>query len=363
MKTFGRRAWTKRRGSALVFTSIMMVAITTVVIGTVQVNMVAATKADQRIAQELAEQTFDAQTALVTAISKDQSITLPHAFDCLINGYKMTCTVSDNSASELRTVKLTAVGTFKGKIFRYSRILGGRQTTHPFYYSVWANNNVDFSTNAISTNGSVFANGTLNLGTSTVSGDAQATSTVTSASATVDRNTYANAFTQSLPGIVRTNYSTIKENMLDPATLASVPFVTALIGGRYGVKYYANADKVSGLISGKGTAVFEKNVDVTANMAYSLGSDRVVFIVDGNLKIRKEVDRLDGYWYVTGKVDMEATSTPLVMARGAIACGNTWNADRPLNITHDQAFWYDRVEAQRHCVPGFWPTPATGILR
>lgn len=365
MKTFSRRAWNKRRGSALVFTSILMVAITTVVIGTVQVNMVAAKKAEQKISEALAEQTFDAQTALVAAISKDQTITLPLSFDCLINGYKMTCTVADNSASEARTVKLTAVGSFRGTRFKYTRIIGGRQTTHPLYYALWSNDSIDMTANPLTTvgNGHVYSRGNVTLGSSTVSGDVLSTGTVASAGATVDKNVVSAVPDQVLPPIDLAALLAESTGSLNIGEINGLTFPSVLVNGHYPLNYCDKATSIRGVIAGKGTTVFPGNLTISGDLTYANGASRAVFIVDGSLTIDSTVTELSGLWFVRGKVTAEGASGTLYLPRGSLVIGGPNKITRPLAISFDPSLWNDRTEAQRHCVPGFWPTATPGILR
>ena len=99
----------RRRGSALIYTSVMMVAITSIVVGTVGVNAAAAQKAEKRYAEAKLDETFNAQVALVTSLCKNDTIpTLPYDFHTDLNGRRMYCRVSDNGANIPRTYLLTS---------------------------------------------------------------------------------------------------------------------------------------------------------------------------------------------------------------------------------------------------------------
>jgi cytoskeletal protein CcmA (bactofilin family) len=145
--------------------------------------------------------------------------------------------------------------------------------------------------------------------------------------------------------------------------VVSLTLPGTLSNGHYSLNYYKNANEISGVFGGKGTLVFEKNVKVTGDVVYLNGSSRMVYIVNGNLDIDKTVNQIDGFWYVTGQIKAKGTTNTLYVGRGALFSGTDIMSDRPINVTFDNAFWVDRVEAQRHCVPGFWPTPETGIMR
>lgn len=365
MKNKGR-ACSKRRASTLVYVSVMMVAITSVVVSTVHVNVAAASKADRRIQEAKDLETFNAQEALIASLCKSNAIALPYDFHLDLNGRRMYCTVSDNNANISRTYFLAADLT-GAKSQAYTRVIGGRQTTHPFYYALWAEDNVNTTGKSLITmnGGPVYAHGDLTLAAgSIVSGDVMATGTTTTTGSMVAKNV--------MRGLTPGTISTVPKNTLQGeattldsilTNLVGVNFLSLLLNGHYALHYYTSANTVRGSISGKGTAVFDGNVTVNGNVSYANGSSRCVFIVNGNLTIDPTVTFMDGHWYVTGNVTAGGTAATLQMGRGALAFGGTNQIARPMNIGFDNAFFVDRSEAVKHCVPGFWPTPANGLMR
>ncbi len=355
----------KRRGSALIYVSVITVAITTVVIGTVQMNLVASEKAERRIDDARAEETFNAQVALVKSISKSNDIVLPLTFNCTMNGHTLACTVTDNDAVLTRSYRIASAGSgLRSRTF--SRVVGGRQTSHPFYYALWTGTSLDVSATGLTTTngGHVCVGGNATLGASTsIAGDILARNSLTLGAATITKNTAANYPTAAYHAINRTALQADATSTITLPSLTSISFLSLLVNGHYAVHYYSSATALSGNISGKGTAVFEKNLTITGNVQYLSGTARAIFIVDGDLTINSGVTRVDGMWYVRGKIIANGTSTAISNTRGALACLDSLVTTRPFNIAMDPALFNGRSEAQKHCVPGFWPTPAAGLMR
>lgn len=359
-----RRGISKRRGSALVYTSVLMVAITTVVVGTVQLNLTASDRAERRIDDAKADETFNAQVAMVTSLCKSNAITLPHAFTCTLNGITLSGTVTDNGAALNRSYRVDATGT-GARPRAYRRVVGGRQMTHPFYYALWTPNDLDVSSTGLttSTGGNVYVGGNLTLGnTSSIGGDVYARGSLTEGGATIQRNTDPGAQTQTMPVAPIATLKSEATSLLTLPSLSSLTFLNLLVNGHYALHYYDQATAISGLVNGKGTAVFERSLTVTGNVAYASAAARAVFIVNGNLNIAPGVTRLDGLWYVTGDVSVLGTGT-LNNTRGAIVCGGNLTSGKALNITMEPQFWTARLDAQRHVVPGFWPSAPADLMR
>lgn len=365
MTRWNVRSNAKRRGSVLVYTSILMVAITTVVIGTVQLNLVASQKAERRVDDAEADATFQAQVALVTSVCKDNSITLPMTFTTTLNGQNLTCDVTDNDSSLAHSYRIASTGS--GGLQRsYSQVVGGRQASHPFYFALWTGDDLNATGTGVSTTtgGSVYSEKKMTLDSaSSISGDALCKGTMTPGTASVSKNCMGN---DADLAFYNANYGDLKAeatSLLSVPSLASLSFLALLVNGHYALHYYDTATSLSGTVSGKGTAVFDKNITVTGNIAYLAGSARVVYLVRGDVTINPGVNRVDGMWYIDGKLNATGTTASLNNMRGAFVVKGTITTTRPINIAYDSAFWSGRPEGQRHCVPGFWPTAAAGLMR
>lgn len=360
-----RRQGAHRRGSVLIYTSVLMVAITTVVVGTVQLNVVASQKAERRIDDAKAEETFNAQVALVKSVCKSNAISLPLTFNCTMNGHTLACTVTDNGSTLLRSYRIESSGA--GTRNRsFVRVIGGRQATHPFYYALWTAGNFDATGIGVTTGtgGHIYVGGNATFDAlSSLGGDVYSAGTLAEGAASIGKNTQSGLTPTALAAPNLVALKADSTSLLAVPLLSTLTFLSLLINGHYAMHYYTSLTTMSGLVSGKGTAVFERSITVTGNVTYLSGAARAVFIVNGDLTINPTVTRVDGLWYVTGNVNMIGTSTTLQNTRGAIVCGGTINRTRPLNITMDTAFWTGRAEAQRHCVPGFWPTASADLMR
>ncbi len=362
MRTFLRHR--KRRGSALVYVSIMMVAITSIVVTTMEVNVAAVQKAERKIASEMQKQTYEAQIAVVKSISSSNTITLPYDFVTTLNGRTVHCQVTDNSANIPRTLLLT--GDLAGsRATAYTKVIGGRQTTHPFYYGLWVGGPVDGSVTPITiNNGCLYANGAVNLTGSRIAGDVFTTSTVTMATGTVDRNVIELMPSMAEPPFDINDYKnilTVLEN-LTLSVLNGLSLPSTLTGSFYDWRY-CKANSISGSLSGCGTLVIDGNVAVTADVVYADINSNVAIIVKGDLTVNSGVYQMDGNWLVYGKVKTQGTGT-LRIGRGSLATTRGFNnATKGLDITVDTRFWADRSYGSKQRIPGFWPSPLTGILR
>lgn len=342
-----------------------MVAITTVVIGTVQLNLVAADKAERRIDDAKAEETFNAQVALVKSVCKSNAISLPLTFNSTMNGHTLACTVTDNDSTLGHSYRVASTGA-GARNRSFVQVIGGRQTTHPFYYALWTDWDLDATALGVSTTsgGSVYSNRAMTLDSaSSISGDAFSGGTMTMGTGSVAKNCIGDMSTQTFHTPSWNSLQTEATTTLASPVMNSLTFLSLLVNGHYALHYNTVAASFSGLVNGKGTMVFDRGVTITGNVTYLSGAARAVFIVKGNLTINSGVTRVDGMWYVDGDIIASGTTTPLQNFRGSFITSNRLTRTRPLNIAYDPAFWTGRNEALRHCVPGFWPTPVAGLMR
>jgi len=342
----------------------MMVAITSIVVTTMEVNVAAVQKAERKISAEMQKQTYEAQIAVVKSISSSNTITLPYDFVTTLNGRTVHCQVTDNSANIPRTLLLT--GDLAGsRATVYTKVIGGRQTTHPFYFGLWVGGPVDGSVTPITiNNGCLYANGAVNLTGSRVAGDVFTTSTVTMATGTVDRNVVELMPALSAPPFNVNDYKNLMTvtEQLTGNVLSGFSLPYSLTGSVYDWRY-SKANSISGTITGCGTLIIDGSITVTGDMTYADGSSNVAFVVNGDLIVDPAVNQLDGNWMVYGKLKLQGTGT-LRVGRGSLATTRGFQqASRALDITLDTRFWADRSYGTKQRLPGFWPSPLTGLLR
>lgn len=354
----------KRRGSALVYVSIMMVAITSIVVTTMEVNVAAVQKAERKITDEKQKQTVEAQIAVVKSISKSNTISLPYDFVTTLNGRTIHCQVTDNSANIPRTLLLT--GDLAGsRATCYTKVIGGRQTTHPYYFGLWLGGPVDGTVTPITiNNGSLYANGAVDLTGSRVAGDVFSTSMVTTSTGTVDRNVIESVPAMSPPPFNVNDYKSLMTvlEQLTGSVINGFTLPYTLTGSFFDWRY-SKANTFSGTLTGCGTLVIDGPITVTGDVVYADTASNVAIIVNGDLIVDPAVNQLDGNWIAYGKLKLQGTGT-LRVGRGSLAATRgLQQATRPLDITVDTRFWADRSNGTKQRIPGFWPTALTGILR
>ena len=354
----------KRRGSALVYVSIMMVAITSIVVTTMEVNVAAVQKAERKISDEKQKQTYEAQIAVVKSISSSNTITLPYDFVTTLNGRVVHCRVTDNSANIPRTLLLT--GDLAGtRATAYTKVIGGRQTTHPFYYGLWVGGPVDGTATPITiNNGCMYADGAVDLTGSRIAGDVFSTSMVTMSTGSVERNVVESMPAQAAPSFDVNDYKNLMTvlEQLTGNVLNGLSLPYTVTGSVFDWRY-SKANSFSGTLTGCGTLVVDGNLNVTGDVVYADTTSNIAIIVNGSLTVDPAVNQLDGNWMIYGKLKLSGTGT-LRVGRGSLATTRGFqNASRSLDITVDTRFWGDRSYGTKQRIPGFWPTALTGILR
>lgn len=358
------RIWRRRRGSALIYVSIMMVAIATVVVSSVSVNVAAVKKAERRLEDAKAQATFDAQVALVDTLCKSNSITLPYTFSTTLNGRGMDCTVTNNHSSIARTYLVSS--TMPSDSTRsFKRVIGGRQKTSPLYYALYTNGDCDYSSNVLTTSGPVYAGGNVTLGAgSTIGGDLYAGGTIDSGTSTVTGNAVPAMPAPTFPSVTRNDYKDNSNLVVELLNLLNLILGTSLLSGHYGIYYYDTTQNFRGMLTGKGAVYFKKDIQVIGDVTYSVSSSHVVFICEGDLTINGGVNNLDGTWYVKGRLISNGGTSTLNVGRGnIIAQGGMSGFTRPLSITADTNVWDDRSQGFMYCVPGFWPATDANLTR
>lgn len=356
-----------KAGSALVFTSMLMVAIATVVVSTSQLNAAASSKAERRIEAVKAEESESGVLAAVQAKCNVNSIALPQTWNFSLNGQAQSVSIVDNSASQARTYAVTT--TVNGKEIRtFKRIIGGRQTSNPLYFAVWLNGSTNLSAYRLTTTngGHLYCRGNLNLNSlSSIDGEVYAVGTLSDNGATVTKNILQNVRNRVAPTITRADYETAASGLINlVSSITNIVFSPVSVGLPYGLRYYRDSEvKMQGTVSGKGTVYIEGSARVEGDISYTTAAARGIFIVEGDLRVNNNVNRLDGTWFVKGTLRIDNAATALAMTRGALIALGPVEIDRELTINADNTFWTSRNEGTKHRAPGFWPVASDGLFR
>lgn len=366
MKTRTRNRRLKA-GSALVFTSMLMVAIATVVVTTSQLNAAASSKAERQIEAVKAEESESGVLAAVQAKCNANAIALPQVWNFSLNGQSQSVEIVDNNASQARTYAVTT--TVNGKETRtFKRIIGGRQTSNPLYYALWLDRSTDLSARCVTTTngGHVYCRGNLTLGsTSSIDGEVYAVGSLIDNGATVTKNVLQSVRNRVAPPVTRADYETAAGGLINlVSSIVNIVFSPVIVGLPYNLKYYRDPEvKIQGTVSGKGTVYIEGSARVEADVSYTTAAARAIFIVEGDLRVNNNVNRLDGTWFVKGNLRIDNAATALAMTRGALIALGTVEIDRDVTINADNTFWMSRNEGTKHRAPGFWPVAQDGLLR
>ena len=114
---------------------------------------------------------------------------------------------------------------------------------------------------------------------------------------------------------------------------------------------------------GLGTDYSVGSVQLEVGVSYPTLENRAIFIVEGDLRVNNNVNRLDGTWFVRGTLRIDNAGTALAMTRGALIALGPVEINRDLTINADNTFWTSRNEGTKHRAPGFWPVAVDGLLR
>lgn len=355
-----------KRGSALIYTGMLSIAIATVVVSTAQLNQAASSKAERQIDVVKADESESGVVALVQAKCNENTIALPATWNFNLNGQTQTVSVTDASATQDRcyAIETTVNGVTTRK---YTRMIAGRQTANPLYFALWMNSDTDLSGITLTTtnSGHVFCRGGLTLSaTSNIDGEVSAVGSLADNGATISKNGVGRARNRPLPTITRSDYETAAAGLINVVSnITGITFLPALVGQPYNLKYYRGNTDIGGNVSGKGTAYIEGTANVVSNVAYTNAAARAVIIVEGDLNVSSTVTRMDGLWFVMGNVNIATSGTALSNTKGNIIAYGQFNCGRDLTIGGDTTFWTSRNEGTRHRAPGFWPTADTGLFR
>lgn len=356
-----------RRGGAIIYILIMVVAIAAVVLVCAEFGM-ATVRHQLRYEDQIAlNYAFEGICAKIDADAAAGSIsTLPASYTVNQNGVSGTITVSDNSAnianSMLASGTLTATD---GRTYPVSAVLAKQVNATPFWYALFVNNNLTstgwtFYTGSGGSNGDIFANGTISItghnpaANNVINGNVQATGstiTLTTVSATGTQTKNASPITFTTP--VGANYLAVASATSSNNNLAGYTFGSVSGGSPYPVLYCSAASiNVSGSFSGTGTVYFNGNVTVNGAMSYANGSSKVAFVVNGNLTTNGQT--LVGYWYVNGTTSSGGAT--LTDTNGALIT-RSFSSGAPVNLVLDTTVKNSVTTGNLLHLPGYtWNT-------
>lgn len=343
----------KRRGSAMIFAIVMVVAIT----ASIMVTLTVTTNALRHVRrqEDITRARYALEGAMVQAVAEHGKGTysLPANRNYVVNGFTNALTITDNSSSIMRTLSLTGTVPIRGTTYTETRVMGQRLVASPFYYALFVNTAFPTShaitTGASGANGDLYAKGAVNLLaiTNTVNGELESTSTVTTEQLTITGSVFENTPSIPMPTVDPLNYSTASGVTTIGTSLNGYTFTTGVTGTQL---LYAPSDlSLRGTFRNKGTIFVNGNVTVTSAMSYFNTSSRLTVIATGSITF--DSPNVVGYFF--GNFCYTGTSGVNV-SRGGLAFNNYFLSG-PVTVINDPAVWNDPSEGPKMYLPGFYP--------
>jgi hypothetical protein len=317
----------KKKGSAIIFVLIMVLAIAGVVVLAAELGMSDVRQEIRYEDAQLAQRTWEAATSQIDDLEQKGSLTLPDSRAFSLNGVTGTLTTVDNSTNLANSILVTSTLTTPDqRTYPESTVLAKGIPNTPFDYALFVNaaftsSSYLFNTGASSANGDIFANGNISItgsgsaGSNVVNGSIYSTGTITKNTLTVTGTTNPSSSAITFPTVTASNYQTIASVVSSSNTLSGGTFATVTAGNPYPVWYYSNGGvSVSGTFSGTGTVFLNGSVSITGNLSYANSGSTAVFIVNGNLTVNGST--MVGYWFVTGNTSINGSG--LDITRGGL---------------------------------------------
>jgi hypothetical protein len=343
----------KRRGSAMIFAIVMVVAITT----SIMVTLTVTTNALQQVRRQenILRARYALEGAMVQAVAEHGKGTysLPATRSYVVNGLSNSLTITDNSSVLLRTLSITGTVAIRGTTYTESRVMGQRLTASPFYYAIFVNNPVSTSqtitTGTSNENGDFYAKGAVSLLalSNTINGELESTSTVTTEGLTIAGSVFENVSALTMPTVNATDYSTASGVTTIGTSLNGYTFTTGVTGTQL---LYAPTDlTLRGTFRNKGTIFVNGDVTVINSMSYFNSSSRLTVIATGSITFNNPT--VVGYYFGT---TCFTGASGVNVSRGGLAF-NTLSPSGPVTVTNDPAVWNDPSEGPKMYLPGFYP--------
>lgn len=346
-----------KKGSAMIFVLIMVVAITgIVVVGSTYTS--ALNSYSRRYEDEaMAEEAFNAAVAQLDDDASYGTVTLPSTRTVSLNGVTGTLTCTDNSANISKSILVSGtLTTSSGRTYPMSGVVpnSGRGM---YNFALFANSNIntskDITTGSLGSNGDIHVNGNLTLngglGT-TINGDAEATGTVGPVTLiTVGGSAKPNATAITFPTLTSSTYAAAADVTLGSTTLTGAQVFPSGSNGNYYLAYVAgNLILNASSFSGKGTIYVTGTVDIKGTVTYADSSSELVIITPGNVNF--DFDMI-GYFFTAGTCNW---SKNISVSRGGLYA-KTISVNNVIDITLDPYLKSHPGDLYKLHMPGYWP--------
>lgn len=344
----------KRRGSAMIFAVVMVVAITTAIM----VTLTVVTNALQHVRRQenITRARYALEGAMVQAVAEHGKGTysLPANRSYVVNGLLNSLTVTDNSSAVKRTLSLSGTVAIRGTTYSEARVMGQRLTASPFYYALFVNDafslNNTLTTGSGGENGDVYIKGAsslLGLG-NTVNGEFESASTLSLGSISITGTAFEGVPALTFPPVNATDYSTASGVTTIGSSLNGYTFNSGVTGTQL---LYAPTDlSLRGTFRNKGTIFVNGDVTVINTMSYFDSNSRLTVIASGSITFNNP--NVVGYWY--GQTCWLGL-TGVNISRGGLAVMSFGSLLGSITVINDPAVWNDPSEGPKMYLPGFYP--------
>lgn len=339
----------KRRGSAMLFTVVLIAAMTTVIIATLSAT--SSSLHSQRTVEDtaIARYVIDGAADRIVAEFAAGTLVLPTTKTITVGSQSCTVTATDNSANIQHTIRVDGSLVIRGRSFAETRIVGARKTPNPSYYALFVNSPFtvvgNLTTGLAGTDGDVYGNGLITLSglSNTVNGNLETTA------ATLV------AVILTVTGVTAYSVAAVPITPLNPATYSAQAsaflgnnlngYTFPIVGGNYPILYRAGNLSIRGVFRNKGCIFVNGNVTLSANMSYFDANSRISVISTGTINVN-----FNGVGYFVGNA-LSTPVTAVTVSRGGIAVSSA-TIRGALTVVHDPAIWQDSTEGTRLRLPG-----------
>jgi hypothetical protein len=350
----------RRRGGALIYLILVVSAVTILVVATSTLVPQVRQQNVRDLNELRALTTFESALDYLTSLDKADTLTLNSPYPINLNRMTGTITATDNSTNLAGSYLVSCTLQFRGKTYKFTRVVGDRKSRHPFDFALFADQNLDMMSNIQTGQGgpvsSVYADGNIDLSTAGVSitGTLEASGTCVANAVASNRFEIisgSDPITMTVPNSIF--YLAVSSNTeLGNRDINSLTF-GAEAGGYYPLHYVGGNLKLKGgTFRNKGVIFVNGNCEVEDDIFYGGVNDSLVVVCKGELRIKNKVATLNGFFYAAGNLRVDSPS--LNVPRGAIAAKSIESLTS-LSIDQDRSFVNSRAEARKFRVPGVWP--------
>ncbi len=346
-----------RKGSALVFALILVVAITSVLLATQEVSM-AAVRGQRNLESSLrARYIKESCVAYYMSKFKAGTLSLPTADTVTVNGTVCTASTSDPGN---RQMQLDLSFTSDQKSYSQRLFGGQRIDSSPWFYSLFVGSNMvltsNLTTGAAGVNGDVYIQNAVLAGgitRLTANGDVESPTAISAARYTVSGTTWPSAPAIPALSASHTDYN----NAPDVTFNSNVTLSGYTFGGGYPL-IYCNKDLTlnNGLnpivFRGKGVIFVKKDAHIQGNVQLFDANSKVAIIVQGDLSFESG-SSYNGFFFTNGNATVWAGGAKAINS-GSLVCNRLFVLST-FSIQHDTYFWDTPSEAVNFKLPGFWP--------